>query len=786
MLFPPILNSFQPAFTPIFPYSINFSLSTLMNENEISHIQIKIVYQNNNTSIANDSLYPDGIIYKEKSSIYKSNNIYFVNIEAKDLKKFSWDKNTYYKVQIRFGNNELWGEDLTEFSNWKSESIKNNNFSEWSSIMILKCISKPEVYIQNNNDIEFSLTPIFYGVFNNSSTDYEDLYKFELYNENQLIEDSGWLQHNSYIDNFNQSSIDSYRFKTILENFQSYSVVYYVQTNNFYVGNSESYDFSVQAVSLNELKNITFKAIENSEEASIDCYITTDKELYGNYIISRSCEKTNFNVSEDLFKFSLFNEQLNNKLIFSDKTIENGVKYKYSISQEQVGGLRSLPLYDNEKIIKQVYFPYAYLLSNNIQLKLNFNVNISSFKRNVSVSKTTTIGSKYPIFQKNSETYYAEFPISGLISIQSDLNHNFLSESIDTNLTQENSYIEYLYRQRVEEFLNENKYKLFKSPTEGNFIVYLTNISLQPNTTLNRFLYTFSATASEVMENTIENLQQFNIQNFGSYNTESTFTDTSFGQLNDNYIGIYSKDENGQYTIENDNPTNLINEIEKFVNVSTETSIYKLNKILEFKISINDPTIESLIFILDGQEILIKNGKTYTLINYNPKTLYLKQTAEVLIDFKYEVIITSIAADYLNFNFQTYSPWGQIEGLYDNISLLDLIKEQSKIETEKNKLDSESLNIYKEDLNLYINDNNTKAYSFISLLYFDIDALEGTKIQLVGFDNKIQDIIIGPTERYTLNLKENIIKDIKLIDSANILINYKTLVLYSNNREEGG
>ena len=332
---------------------------------------------------------------------------------------------------------------------------------------------------------------------------------------------------------------------------------------------------------------------------------------------------------------------------------------------------------------------------------------------------------------------------------------------------------------------NENKYKLFKSPTEGNFIVYLTNISLQPNTTLNRFLYTFSATASEVMENTIENLQQFNIQNFGSYNTESTFTDTSFGQLNDNYIGIYSKDESGQYTIENDNPTNLINEIEKFVNVSTETSIYKLNKILEFKISINDPTIESLIFILDGQEILIKNGKTYTLINYNPKTLYLKQTAEVLIDFKYEVIITSIAADYLNFNFQTYSPWGQIEGLYENISLLDLIKEQSKIETEKNQLDSESLNIYKEDLNLYTNDNNTKAYSFISLSYFDIDALEGTKIQLVGFDDKLQDIIIGPTERYTLNLKENIIKDIKLIDSANILINYKTLVLYSNTREGG-
>ena len=65
--------------------------------------------------------------------------------------------------------------------------------------------------------------------------------------------------------------------------------------------------------------------------------------------------------------------------------------------------------------------------------------------------------------------------------------------------------------------LNNKEYKLFKSPTEGNIIVALTNVSWTPNETLGRAIYSFSSTAYEVAENTIENIKKYGISDVGSY-----------------------------------------------------------------------------------------------------------------------------------------------------------------------------------------------------------------------------------------------------------------------------
>jgi hypothetical protein len=46
-------------------------------------------------------------------------------------------------------------------------------------------------------------------------------------------------------------------------------------------------------------------------------------------------------------------------------------------------------------------------------------------------------------------------------------------------------------------WLNDGKYKYFKSPAEGTYKVRLMNISLSPNDTLGRMLHTFQATAYE-------------------------------------------------------------------------------------------------------------------------------------------------------------------------------------------------------------------------------------------------------------------------------------------------
>jgi hypothetical protein len=43
--------------------------------------------------------------------------------------------------------------------------------------------------------------------------------------------------------------------------------------------------------------------------------------------------------------------------------------------------------------------------------------------------------------------------------------------TFDHNLTDNNRYIERIFREKVEEFLNDTQPKLYKSSTEGNFII---------------------------------------------------------------------------------------------------------------------------------------------------------------------------------------------------------------------------------------------------------------------------------------------------------------------------
>jgi len=53
--------------------------------------------------------------------------------------------------------------------------------------------------------------------------------------------------------------------------------------------------------------------------------------------------------------------------------------------------------------------------------------------------------------------------------------------TITTDLTDNNIFIERKFREKAEEFLNDFTCKLYRSPTEGNIVVNLMNISMTPN-----------------------------------------------------------------------------------------------------------------------------------------------------------------------------------------------------------------------------------------------------------------------------------------------------------------
>ena len=68
------------------------------------------------------------------------------------------------------------------------------------------------------------------------------------------------------------------------------------------------------------------------------------------------------------------------------------------------------------------------------------------------------------------------------------------------------------FREKVMQFLQSPSVKLFKSMTEGNIVVRLMDVSFTPNDTLDRLVYSFSATAYEIAESTIANYDKYNIQ----------------------------------------------------------------------------------------------------------------------------------------------------------------------------------------------------------------------------------------------------------------------------------
>lgn len=579
-IYPPTLQSTQPAFLATTPdYEIKYTLQKVTSAETIKHIQIRVVEQRSNSSIVNTSKYPDNIIYKNVD-LTKEASPYGIKILTSDLRK-PWSPGVCYKIQLRFGSTSF-PSDLSAFAAWKKEQINNQTFSEWSTVMVIKAIAQPEVYIENagtlrtdviaSKQTEASLTPLFVGDYiDNASEEPLEKYKFDLYDETgkTLIESSDWIQAVS-------GKNCSHRFKTMLTNNESYRVYFSIVTRNGYETRTY-YDFQAIKVYLESLTDVSIRVDDADvfcrENGCIRIYLTAKNPLTGCYVLTRTSEESNYQVYEDLKYFNYFEEEFSDTLLYIDYIIESGIKYKYAFQYQNSQGLRSAPLQEDDMTVpsRSVDFEYSYIYRDGVQLRLKFNQKLSSFKHTTLASKQDTLGDQFPHLSKNGYAYYAEFPISGLISFQMDEDQTFFTlktdgyyynnelvipadkfsvstavrgdESvpaylpIDSNITDNNIFIERKFREKAEQFLNDFTYKLYKSPTEGNIVIGLMNMSMTPNASLGRMIFEFSATAYEVLENTIDDLNEVGITDVGTFNNEvSTEIQTSFGQID----GIYS------------------------------------------------------------------------------------------------------------------------------------------------------------------------------------------------------------------------------------------------------
>lgn len=419
----------------------------------------------------------------------------------------------FYKVQLAYINN-------------------NGQVGIYSTIGVTKFITKPNISIENLQPIIINNHIYAYqGIYNqrfssmdeSGNTTYtygdttEKLYssRFILYDtEYNIIKDSGEILHNTTNDTLSYEATEAFMIPEDLVIDKIYYIYFTVTTVNGYTGISPRYRIT-QRRQIPMTLEAKISAELDYESGTIQIKLKGDhpnQVATGQFLLTRRADLDS-NKWEELYYFSLASE-IPDRLLFTDYTVSQGVTYTYSLQQFNENKVYSDRIYSNTLVAD---FEDLFLYDGSRQLKVRFNPKVSTFKTNVSESKTNTIGSKHPFITRNGNVNYKEFAISGLISYQMDENEKFKSREslgIEQNLTDlitENIKAERDFKLDVLDWLNDGKPKLFRSPTEGNYIVRLMNISLTPNDTVGRMLHTFNCSAYEIDDYTYDNLNKYDL-----------------------------------------------------------------------------------------------------------------------------------------------------------------------------------------------------------------------------------------------------------------------------------
>ena len=600
---PPIVPDMEPAFVRTTVCKVYFSFSSYNSTSDIKNIQVSVTNQKTNISALDPVKYPTGIKivsgWSQDGDIYinEINNDYqyYINLYPEDLTDSIFGLNQVYKVQLRFTHIDAEdppAEGAT--SKWINDNL--NYFSEWSKVCLIKGIEQPYIKIntlEQTGTTTFFIPPTeFVGrlyYIQNANIEKQTLKSYNINIYTTSGQKSVMKTEQIYTNQFNPNEF-YYQLLYDLEKQINYTLAFNYTTTNLYKSTA-NFQFIIAKEASNKLNaTITATPEENNGSIKLDInfgLLLTSTDL----IIKRASAKTNFLQWENLKTISHYH---NLKHLWYDTSIESGVWYKYRIQQVGENGRIS-------EISQPVMclFEDAFLTQGNKQLKIQFNPSVSDFKYNVAESQQVTLGSQYPYIKRNGNNYYRTFSLSGLISALMDeirwydpghLDGQFYDKNSiqpfttpnelfgdaatalynEYNQTNDISYYEdYIYerefRQKVMQFLYKNNIKLFRSLTEGNILVKLTNIAFQPIDTLGRRLYSFSATAIEVNNNILENLKANNLINnlyytYAQYIIEDIFE--SGESLIDRFYTELNKQKNTinvmELTIDNKLPQDAI------------------------------------------------------------------------------------------------------------------------------------------------------------------------------------------------------------------------------------
>lgn len=482
----------------------------------------------------------------------------------------------HYKVQVAFKNSD--------------------GRSNWSTVGVIKCTKTPEVTISSLTVGIDNINPtVFIGSYTNADvTEKLYSYNFTIYDDNNSIyESSGELIHNGSTDEIISGigikASPQWKPTKMLPDEIRYRIAMEITTINGYTKSSVLY--IIRAASTVDAKiPARLLASPDYDNGCVHLSLTkikdaeTELAFSGSFVITRYAENTN--TWHEICRFNMLS-QLPSEIgiIWTDYTIEHGVKYLYALQAYNSKELYSNKMYhvlanpdifsktpylEYDELGKPFYivgdFEDMFLTDGERQLKIRYNPKVSSYKATILESKIDTLGSKYPFIFRNGNVYYKEFPISGLLSYLGDEKELFITgikppefdiirtkthaaagvesrkdwlntPDAGTKLTSDNFYRERQFKLAALDWLNNGQPKLFRSPGEGNYIVRLMNSSLSPNDTLGRMLHTFNTTAYEIAECSFENLKAYNLlQSANSENRTMKFVEVKLAEVSTDNI----------------------------------------------------------------------------------------------------------------------------------------------------------------------------------------------------------------------------------------------------------
>ena len=777
-LYPPVVDTYIPAFLVGSSdiqkniCRVYFSISLYNSLNDIKNAQVTVANQNTNLSVLDKSKYPCEIMLTDiKTDLTRtSNDKYYIEIKPSDIEE-GFQINQYYKVQIRFtaaGAADVSLNTPQAIDSWLAANL--SNFSEWSTVCLVRGISIPSLNISgfdisadttlwslNNVDVIGKLT-----YADSAETDTLRSYRIKLYDiDNQLLSDSGIIYSNAY-SNINEFN---YTFEYAFNEGESYYFTFEYETANMY-NESNTYEFMVvqeDADILNANLTATLDNINGCIILNVKNKDDDDDSFVGNITIRRASSESNFTIWEDVHTES-FEE--NSKLDYTwyDYTIKSGIYYKYIAQKRSSVGNRGIAIHAEGEPFMML-FDDMYLTGGDGQLNIRFDPSVNSFKRTVSESRTDTIGSKYPYIKRNGYVEYRQFPIGGTITHLMDPSHLITSreevfrDSLD-NYTEFNKdknvriddfndwTYEREFREKVMDFLYANKVRLFRSATEGNILVKIMDINLTPNSTLGRRIYSFTATAYEVDAATIKNYDKYGISLLGTYDTLLQFASDYVGQYNEiipantEALSLIQKKyekyakENYKIAIQNLDFLRLEFESDPYLIKESEDGPYVVDDLGSVKED-PDSAILGYLAYVNNKPIIINPEGIYELKGENVEITSLSFPVDTQVNLEYHINLQQI--EDTSKVFQTSSFYRRVGQRWGAFKPND--------------------SIYQNIWNKYFEKYSNYQQIMLSLDGVKIEAEPGTVIFVKeSADTDFERHVIGPTHTLALDAEDSAIE----------------------------